>query len=73
MTTTTHPRSRPTARGASWRSISSRACAPGSITANRRLTIGVSVGVTECLGPGAPDVQLLDASLTLAYTWYPLW
>ena len=37
----------------------------------RRWTIGVSIGGTECLGLGAPDLQLADATLAVAYTWYP--
>lgn len=39
----------------------------------RRWTIGVSAGATHCLGLGAPDIQVFDASLAVAYTWYPLW
>lgn len=40
---------------------------------SRRWTIGASVGATECVGLGAPAVQIFDASVALAYTWYPLW
>jgi hypothetical protein len=39
----------------------------------RRWTMGLSAGATACLGIGAPDLQFFDASLSLAYTWYPLW
>lgn len=36
-----------------------------------RWTIGVSVGGAECFALGAPDLQLADATLAVAYTWYP--
>jgi len=39
----------------------------------RRWSVGLSAGATECLGIGAPDLQLFDAQLSLGYTWYPLW
>lgn len=41
--------------------------------ANRRLTVGLALGATECLGASVPDLQLLEAGLHLSYTWYPLW
>lgn len=39
----------------------------------RRWSLGLSAGATACFGIGAPDLQFFDASLSLGYTWYPLW
>ncbi|MGN6104479.1 MAG: hypothetical protein ACTHU0_05190 [Kofleriaceae bacterium] len=39
----------------------------------RHWSAGISVGATHCLGLGAPDLQIFDASVGVAYTWYPLW
>lgn len=39
----------------------------------RRWSIGLSVGATTCIGIDAPGLQLFDAGLGVAYTWYPLW
>ncbi|MGN6108363.1 MAG: hypothetical protein ACTHU0_24870 [Kofleriaceae bacterium] len=39
----------------------------------RRWTLGISAGVTQAFGVGTPDVQLVDGSVALSYTWYPLW
>ena len=39
----------------------------------RRITVGVSAGVTERLGLGAPSLVQLEASVALAYVWYPNW
>ncbi len=40
----------------------------------RNWTIGASVGAAHCFGFGAPDLQLADATISVAYTWYPvLW
>jgi len=36
-------------------------------------TLGLSVGASQSLGVGAPDLQLADASFTLARVWYPGW
>lgn len=36
-------------------------------------TVGLSVGASRSFGLGAPDLQLADASLTLARVWYPGW
>jgi hypothetical protein len=38
-----------------------------------RWTIGLSVGASHAFGVGAPDLQLADASFTLARAWYPGW
>ncbi len=40
---------------------------------NRHWSVGLAAGATYCLGIGAPGLTLFDASLNLAYTWYPLW
>jgi hypothetical protein len=39
----------------------------------RRWSIGVSAGATECFGLGRPDIQFVDAAISLGYRWYPLW
>ena len=39
----------------------------------RRWSLGLSAGATACIGIGAPDLQVFDASLSLGYSWYPLW
>jgi len=36
-------------------------------------TVGLSVGASQAFGVGAPDLQLADASFTLARAWYPGW
>lgn len=36
-------------------------------------TIGLSVGASQAFGLGTPDLQLADASFTLARVWYPGW
>lgn len=38
-----------------------------------RWTIGASVGASYCFGIGAPDLQTVDAAISVAYVWYPLW
>jgi hypothetical protein len=38
-----------------------------------RWTLGLSVGASHAFGVGAPDLQLADASFTLARAWYPGW
>ncbi len=35
--------------------------------------VGLSVGASQAFGIGAPDLQLADASFTLARVWYPHW
>lgn len=40
---------------------------------SRRWSVGVTAGAAQWFGLGAPDIQAFDGSLTLAYTWYPLW
>lgn len=40
---------------------------------DRRWSVGLSVGATYGVGIGAPALTLLDATLELAYSWYPLW
>ena len=37
----------------------------------RSWTIGASVGAAHCFGIGTPDLQLADAMISVAYTWYP--
>ncbi|MEJ7597353.1 MAG: hypothetical protein WKG01_05540 [Kofleriaceae bacterium] len=39
----------------------------------RRWTVGLAAGATQSFGSGAPDVQVLDAAVSFAYSWYPLW
>jgi hypothetical protein len=39
----------------------------------RRWSLGLSAGATAYIGIGAPSLQVFDAGLALAYTWYPLW
>lgn len=39
----------------------------------RRWTFGISAGVSAGIGVGAPSLQMFDAGVALAYTWYPLW
>lgn len=39
----------------------------------RRWSLGLSAGATAYIGIGAPDLQVFDVGLALAYTWYPLW
>lgn len=36
-------------------------------------TIGASAGASYCFGIGAPDLQTVDAAISFAYVWYPLW
>ena len=36
-------------------------------------TVGLSVGASQAFGIGTPDLQLADASFTLARAWYPGW
>jgi hypothetical protein len=36
-------------------------------------TVGLSVGASQAFGLGAPDLQLVEASFTLARVWYPGW
>lgn len=36
-------------------------------------TVGLSVGAAQAFGLGAPDLQLADASVTVARVWYPGW
>jgi hypothetical protein len=40
---------------------------------DRRWTLGLAAGGTYCIGIGAPAIAMADASISLAYTWYPLW
>lgn len=40
---------------------------------NRRWTLGVAGGITQCVGLGAPNLQILEATVNVAYSWYPLW
>jgi hypothetical protein len=39
----------------------------------RHWTIGASVGAAHCFGLGTPDMQLADATISIAYNWYHLW
>jgi hypothetical protein len=39
----------------------------------RHWTIGAAVGAARCLGVGAPDMQLADATISISYSWYHLW
>ncbi len=36
-------------------------------------TVGLSVGASQAFGIGTPDLQLAEASFTLARVWYPGW
>jgi len=36
-------------------------------------TVGISVGASQAVGVGTPDLQLAEASFTLARVWYPGW
>ncbi|HEY4242191.1 MAG TPA: hypothetical protein VGM88_20380 [Kofleriaceae bacterium] len=38
-----------------------------------RWSVGVTAGATHYLGRGAPDLNVFDGQLAVAYRWYPLW
>ncbi|MEJ7602681.1 MAG: hypothetical protein WKG01_32630 [Kofleriaceae bacterium] len=38
-----------------------------------RWSVGLAAAATQCFGLDAPGLQMFEASLSLAYTWYPLW
>jgi hypothetical protein len=40
---------------------------------NRRWSIGIGGSATHCVAIGAPALDLVEAGISLAYTWYPLW
>lgn len=40
---------------------------------NRRWSLGLVAGVTQCIGAGTPDIQMLEGALVLGYRWYPMW
>jgi hypothetical protein len=39
----------------------------------RRWSVGLAAGVTHLLGVGAPSLDLVEGSLAVGYSWYPLW